>query len=343
VAVSARSADGAIRRLVLVVEDDTANRVLVTRLLEQEGHRVIAVTDGDAALRAVAEHLPDLVLLDLGLPRMDGYEVCRRLRADPRTEALPVILLTGQTSLEDMVTGLDAGADDFVAKPFRLPELLARIRSTMRMRDAMARMRQAHQMVFALANAVEAQDKETGRHCQRLAHWAARVGARVGLGPTELEGVVYGAMLHDVGKIGISDSILLKAGPLTLEEKRLMRRHPEIGERICDPLDAERSWLPIIRHHHERWDGSGYPDRLRGPTIPIGARIVAIVDAFDAMLNDRPYRAASTPAQAIDELRAKSGSQFDPTLVPLLIEEWERNAAGIPVMVELPPMALARL
>jgi putative two-component system response regulator len=341
VAGSARSADTSSRRLVLVVEDDISIRMLVTRILELEGYRVMAVADGELALRAVAQHLPDLVLLDLGLPRMDGHEVCRRLRADPFTEALPIILLTGSGSLEDMVAGLDAGADDFIAKPFRLPELTARIRSTIRMRDAMARMRQAHQMVFALANAVEAQDKETGRHCQRLAHWAGRVGVRLGLGPSELEAIVYGAMLHDVGKIGVRDSILLKPGPLTLEESRQMRLHPEIGERICDPVDPERTWLPIIRHHHERWDGTGYPDRLVGDAAPIGARVVAIVDAFDAMLNVRPYSPAFAPEQAVEELRANAGSQFDPMLVPLLIDEWERSAAGIPVPVHLPPLAVS--
>src|SRR3712207_2506276 len=146
--------------------------------------------------------------------------------------------------------------------------------------------------------------------------------------------IFYGAMLHDVGKIGVRDSILLKPGPLDVEEQRLMRRHPEIGERICDPLDPERSWVPIIRHHHERWDGTGYPDRLRADQTPLGARIVGLVDAFDAMLNDRPYRSACPPDEAIAELRAKAGGQFDPDLVPLLIEEWERTAAGVPVMAE---------
>jgi putative two-component system response regulator len=163
------------------------------------------------------------------------------------------------------------------------------------------------------------------------------------LGPAALEAVVYGAMLHDVGKIGVRDSILIKPGPLTPEETRLMRRHPEIGEGICHPLDPQRLWLPIIRHHHERWDGLGYPDHLVGDATPIGARIVAIVDAFDAMLNDRSYQPAFPPDRAIEELRANAGSQFDPTIVPLLIDEWERSEAGIPVMAELPPMALARL
>lgn len=234
------------RPLVLVVEDDLANRVLLTRLLERDGYAAIAAEDGMAALDAVMEHKPDLVLLDVGLPGIDGIEVCRRLREDPATLTLPVIMLTGSAELDDVVVGLDAGADDFLGKPYQPPELMARIRSALRLRRAMAEMEAAHGVVAALANAVEAKDVTTERHCQRLAAFAYRLAVDIGVAGADLKGVVFGALLHDIGKIGVSESILVKPGPLTDEEWREMRRHPEIGAEICRPLTSSRLFAPIV-------------------------------------------------------------------------------------------------
>jgi putative two-component system response regulator len=326
------------RPLVLVVEDDLPNRALLERLLEREGYRTTSAGDGEAALLAVGEHAPDLILLDIGLPYMDGYEVTRRLRSQLRTLTIPIILLTGRSGLEDVVEGLDAGADDFLSKPFRQPELLARIRSALRLRQALVRMDAAHTAVAALANAVEAKDPSTERHCQRLANLAARLGAQAGLEGIELEAVAYGALLHDVGKIGVPESILTKPTALDADEWALMRRHPEIGERICEPLASAGLFTPIVRHHHERWDGRGYPDGLRGEAIPLGARIVGLVDAFDAMTHDRPYRRGMPAAVAVNELWRESGGQFDRALVPLFVMELERDAEA--VSTELPPSAL---
>jgi putative two-component system response regulator len=271
---------------------------------------------------------------------MDGFEVCRRLRADDRTIALPVIMVTGHTAIDDMVAGLDAGADDFISKPFQQAELLARIRSAFRMRQVIRRMEQAHSIVAALANAVEAKDANLDNHCRRLAYRAARLAASVGITGQELEGVAYGALLHDIGKIAVPEALLQKTGKLDESEREVLRRHPEIGEQICRPLTASRAFAPIIRQHHERWDGQGYPDGMRGEAITLGARIVAITDAFEAIVFGRPYRAPRTQEEAFDELRRESSHQFDPALVPLFIDEMERLEDGQPPVARLPPAAM---
>ncbi len=322
--------------VVLVVEDDPANRTLLTRILEREGYRVVPVADGQAGFTSVAEHSPDLVLLDVGLPKMDGYEVTRRLRRDPRASTLPILLLTGRSSHQDVVDGLDAGADDFVRKPFDHDELLARIRSALRLRRALVGMEASHAVVSALADAVEAKDAMTEHHCQRLAQLASRISLRIGLSLAQTDAIAYGALLHDVGKIGVPEAVITKPTALDEEEWDLMRRHPEIGERICAPLAAFAAFGPIIRHHHERWDGTGYPDGLRGEQIPMGARIVCLVDSFDAMTHDRSYRSARAVTDALGEIVGLAERQFDPDLVPVLVEEatrmpsWEAMMNGRP-------------
>jgi putative two-component system response regulator len=310
----ASSSQNAESARILVIEDDGSIRALLTVLLEREGFYVVTASDGEAGLAAVHEHNPDVVILDVGLPRLDGLEVTRRLRANRSTRTLPIILLTARASIDDMVAGLDAGADDFIGKPFERPELLARVRSGLRMRRAVLGMETAQAVVTALANAVEAKDLVTEQHCERLAVVAARMCERLGLGVDEREAITYGALLHDVGKIGVPEALLSKPGPLTPDEWVVLRRHPEIGERICRPLGLSQSFAPIVRHHHERWDGSGYPDGLRGAAIPLGARIVALADAFDAMTHDRPYRPAFPTIHALDEVRRQAGRQFDPDL-----------------------------
>jgi putative two-component system response regulator len=331
--------NGVTEPLVLIVEDDATQRRLLTRVLEHEGFAALGASDGEAGLAAIVEHSPDLVLLDLNLPRMDGYEICRRLRLDPLTATLPVIVITAHTALDDMVRALDAGADDFLAKPVQQVELMARIRSAIRLRRSITSLERANQIVAALANAVEAKDAQLVHHCRWLAHHAARVGAQVGLRDEELEAVAYGALLHDVGKIGVPEHMLRKEGPLSDDEWTVMRRHPEIGERICRPLRASRGFAPVIRHHHERFDGRGYPDGLVAEQIPLGARIVAVADAYEAIVHGRPYQPAQSAERAAEELMNLRSHQFDPELVPVFLQELERDTAGQPPPVALPQVA----
>ena len=312
--------------LILIAEDEAANRGRLVRHLERAGYRAIAVANGRDALRAALEEAPSVVLLDIGLPGLSGLDVCRRLRADPRTVALPIILVTGQVTSLDVVAGLDAGADDVLRKPYDRTELIARVRSVLRVAHATAEVAGAHGVIAALANAVEAKHATSEQHCQRLAGLAHELGVKAGLEPAALKGLVFGALLHDIGKIGISDAILTKPKPLTAEEWRAMRLHPIIGERICEPLATAAHFAPIVRHHHERWDGGGYPDGLRAEAIPMGARIVGLVDSYDAIIHDRPYRPARDIHSAMAEIRREAGGQFDPELVRLFVPLLEREA-----------------
>jgi putative two-component system response regulator len=326
--------------LVLVIDDDEGQREILTRILNGAGYAARVANDGETGLQAVLEHRPELVLLDLNMPRLDGFEVCRQLRSDPLTATLPVIIISVHSALADMVAALDAGADDFLSKPFQQAELLARMRSAFRLRQAITSLERATQIVATLANAVEAKDLHLVHHCRWLAHHAARVAAQVGLRGEELEAVAYGALLHDVGKIGVPEHLLRKEGPLSEEEWSVMRAHPEIGERICRPLKAARGFAPVIRHHHERFDGQGYPDGLRGEKIPLGARIVTIADAYEAIVHGRPYQPAQSHDAAADELIRLRARQFDPELVPIFLDELERDLQGLPPSADLPPAAL---
>jgi putative two-component system response regulator len=246
---------------------------------------------------------------------MDGYEVCEQLKKSPEGKLLPVVMVTALGQVADRVRGLDVGADDFIVKPIERVELVARVRSLLRVKQLYDRLDDAQRTIFALARAVEAKDSLTEAHTERVGLNARRLGAAVGLGEDALDDLLWGGVIHDIGKIGIPDSILLKSGPLSAEEFEVMKRHVVIGEEIARPLRSAHDLLPIIRHHHERVDGSGYPDGLVGDDIPISARIVAICDAFDALISDRPYRKRQTHAQALDTLSAGAGTQWDIKLV----------------------------
>ncbi len=307
--------------LVLVVDDGEINRALLEAFLSDLDCRLRSAEDGPSALAAIDRETPDLVLLDVQMPGMDGYEVCRRIKAGPRGRLLPVVMLTALDNSNDRVLALEAGADDFMSKPVDRVELVARVRSALRLKAVYDTLDSAEQVIFSLAAAVEAKDKYTEKHTHRVAETARHVGMKLGLPERALDALYRGGIIHDIGKIGVPDAILLKPGPLAGDEIRIMRAHTTIGESIVRPLRSGANLLPIIRNHHERFDGNGYPDGLAGRAIPRLARIVAVCDSYDALVTDRPYRKARSVDEAIATLADGAGKQWDPEVVEVLVGE----------------------
>jgi len=312
---------------ILVVDDEAQNVEVFSRLMKRFGYEVLTATSGELALQSVARDRPDLVLLDVNMPGIDGFEVCRRLKSDTRTRLIPIVLITGMNATEDRVRGIEAGADDFLAKPPVLAELEARVRSLMRLKRYTDELDSAQSVILTLGLTIESRDPCTQGHCERLTRYAAALGGRLGLDEDQLVALRRGAFLHDVGKVGISDVILLKPGPLTPSERAAMQQHPVIGDRLCGELRALEDVRPIVRHHHERPDGTGYPDGLVGDSIPLLARIMNVVDSYDALTTERPYKTARSHEEAVRELReeAARGWKF-----PSLVEEFVAIAESLP-------------
>jgi putative two-component system response regulator len=290
---------------VLIVDDVAGNARLVEALLAPDGYAVRTVGDGAEALRVVRAEPPDLLLMDVMMPEVDGFEACRAIKQDPATRLIPVVLVTSLDDTASRIRGIEAGADDFVSKPFNAPELRARIRSLLRIKHYTDDLDSAESVIVSLALTIEARDSTTAGHCQRLARYASALGQTLGLAEDDVSALACGGYLHDVGKVGIPDAVLLKPGPLQAAEYELIKQHTVIGDRLCGELRSLRKVRPIVRHHHERLDGSGYPDGLRGDSTPLLAQIMGIVDVFDALTSDRPYRPALPAERAAEELQSE--------------------------------------
>ena len=318
---------------VLVVDDGPANRELIEACLAGIDCEVRPAGDGESALREIELRKPDLVLLDVQMPGMNGYEVCRRIKNDPRTRLIPVVMITSLDRTSDRVEALNAGADDYMSKPVERVELVARVRSALRLKSVYDSLDSAEQVIFALAAAVELKDPYTEAHAVRVAETSRRVGVRLGVPEDMLDPLYRGGLIHDIGKIGVPDAILLKTGALDANEMELMRSHTTKGAELVAPLASGEHLVPIIRHHHERFDGAGYPDGLRGQQIPWLARIVAVSDAYDALVNDRPYRPRRSREEAIAVLMNGAGTQWDAEVVDAFLQELasvpQRKAAGV--------------
>ena len=294
---------GRVPATILVADDESANREILAELLEREGYRTVSAADGAQALEVLRSQHVDLALLDVMMPGRTGFAVCHEAKSNPATRLIPVVLVTGLNRSEDRIKGIEGGADDFLSKPVDRAELLARVRSLLRLKHFTDELESAETVLCSLAISIEAKDPYTVGHCDRLSVYAEAMGRRLGLSAELQIALRRGGIVHDLGKVAVPEYILRKPGPLTPEERLIMQEHPVVGERICAPLKSFRNVLPIIRHHHEKLDGSGYPDGLKGDAIPLTARILSTVDIYDALTTDRPYRRAFSQDQALATMR----------------------------------------
>jgi putative two-component system response regulator len=302
---------------ILVIDDEHVIRMLVMEILEAAGHAVTGAESAERALTLLDREDFDLVVSDVVMPGLSGLELLEVVRV--RRASLPVVLVTGAGTYDTLSRALTRGAAGLVTKPFAHADLQSAVADALerasRSRDELREKLLAPTLASALANAIEARDSYLYGHCERLAALAVRLAESLRLRPDEVETVRLGAILHDVGKIGIPDRVLLKPGPLDEEERRIVRTHPEIGDRLLEPLDLLAAARPIVRHHHERWDGGGYPDGLAAEEIPLGARIVAVADAIEAMSSRQLYRRPRTAEEIVAELEEHSGAQWDGRVV----------------------------
>src|ERR1700723_147528 len=306
---------------ILVVDDQEPNRELLDELLTAQGFKVITVPDGASAFLELTRAEGDLVLMDVMMPDLSGFEICDKIKSDPETCLIPVVLITSLSEKEDRIEGIKAGADDFLTRPVDRTELLARVRSLVRLKQRTDELERAEAVLFSLGRSIEGKDPYTHGHCERLADYSAVLGEALNLPAEQITALRRGGVVHDIGKIAVPDSILLKPSALSEAEWELVREHPALGERICAPLKSFRLVLPIIRHHHEKRDGSGYPDGLSRESIPLTARVLQIVDVYDALTTKRPYKKALTVAEALLMMKEEvSKGWWDPHI----FNEFER-------------------
>jgi putative two-component system response regulator len=319
---------------VLIVDDEYSGRETLQSVLEGEGYNLIMAENGLQAIEKAKAHQPDVILLDVMMPGMTGFEVCERIRSDPQVAEIPIIILTALDDRDSLLTGLKSGADDFISKPFDRFELRARLIGITRLNrfhklvDEREKLQQAHQhlldaydaTIAGWSHAMDLRDRETEGHSQRVTELTLKLAKAFGIQENELTHIRHGALLHDMGKLGIPDSILQKPDQLTNEEWVVMRKHPQLAYELLYPIEYLRPALDIPYSHHEKWDGTGYPRGLKGEEIPLSARIFAIVDVWDAITSDRPYRPAYTIDQALSHIREQSGKHFDPQVVDVFFK-----------------------
>lgn len=333
------------RPRILIVDDSPLNISVLVGLLKTDYKTLVAKDGTQAFARVFSEQQPDLILLDIMMPGIDGYEVCERLKQDPRSKHIPIIFVSAMSAVGDEEKGLALGAVDYISKPFSPPIILARIRTHLALamqkreleREVLRRTQELDnsrkELIRRLGLAAEYKDNETGLHVQRMAEYARLVGLEMGLTESDAETLAAAAPMHDIGKLGIPDAILCKPGKLTSDEFETIKAHPQIGAKILDNPDSELLTMAreIALYHHEKWDGSGYPHGLAGDDIPLVARIAAIADVFDALVSERPYKKSWTVADAVNLFEEQKGFHFDPQVVdafkrvlPKILEVRER-------------------
>ena len=319
---------------VLIVDDEYIGRETLQSVLEGEGYELEMAENGYQAIEKAKQLLPDVILLDVMMPGMTGFEVCQRIRSDPQIAEIPIIILTALDDRESLLNALKAGADDFITKPFDRYELRARllgitqlnryqklIQERAKLREANAQLLSAYEATIeGLSHALDLRDRETEGHSRRVTELTAKLAQALGMSVDDLMHIRRGALLHDVGKIGVPDSILHKPDQLTDEEWAIMHKHPQLAYDMLHPIEYLHPALIIPLNHHEKWDGTGYPRGLKGEEIPLVARLFAVVDVWDALTSDRPYRPAWSEEEARKYIREEAGKHFDPQVVDLFFQ-----------------------
>ncbi len=311
---------------LLIVEDDVAMLIALRDILESAGYQVSTAMNGKEALNRFGEMNPALILSDISMPIMDGIELFETVRKLPGGKAVPFIFLTARGTRQDVFAGMSLGADDYITKPVTSQELISAVKARLTRANELlvAQLKIAYKSsLFALANAIEARDQYTHDHVLRTNAYAQAIALELGWSESMREILEYGAILHDIGKLEVPITILQKDKPLSPEEWEKMSQHPTVGGHMIEGIDYLAQAVPIIHHHHERWDGKGYPDGLNGEEIPIGARLLAVVDSFEALTTDRPYRKAIPPEKACEEIASRSGTKYDPDMVAAFMRCWE--------------------
>jgi putative two-component system response regulator len=316
---------------ILIVDDDTAGQLTLESILDGQGYDLEFAENGVQALEKLSRLLPDLILLDVMMPGMDGFEVCRRIRSTPSIAEIPIIMLTALDDKKSLMIGLEAGADDYLTKPYDRYELLARLMGITRLNryrklvDERTNTEETHAQLLAAyeatidgwSHALDLRDRETAGHSQRVAQLTVQLAIMADVPQNEIVHIRRGALLHDMGKLAIPDSILLKPAALNEEEWTWMKKHPEYAKEMISSIEYLRPALDIPYCHHEKWDGTGYPRGLKGEAIPFAARLFAVVDVWDALTSDRPYRPAWTQQKALEHIQNESGKHFEPLVVEL--------------------------
>jgi putative two-component system response regulator len=316
---------------ILIVDDDTAGQITLESILDGQGYHLEFAENGALALEKIERLFPDIILLDVMMPGMDGFEVCRRIRATPAIAEIPVIMLTALDDKKSLMNGLEAGADDYLTKPYDRYELLARMMGITRLNryrklvDERINTEETHAQLLAAyeatidgwSHALDLRDRETEGHSQRVAKLTVQLATMAGVPQHEIVHIRRGALLHDIGKLAIPDSILLKPSALNEEEWTLMKKHPQYANEMISSIEYLRPALDIPYCHHEKWDGSGYPRGLKGEEIPLAARLFAVVDVWDALTSNRPYRPAWTTEKTFEHIQNESGKHFEPRVVDL--------------------------
>ena len=309
------------RSSVLIVDDLWSNLELLEAIFTNAGFEVFSARDTYSALSIFESHKIDIAILDIMMPGMDGYELCKKLKSLTEKYFFPVILLTALTDRESRITGLQCGADDFISKPFDTTELIIKVNSLIKIKTLQDELEHSENVILTLAVALEARDPYTRGHSTRVGDLSKSFASFLGFGSREQDAVRKAGILHDIGKIGVTTDLLCKEGKLTCDELEAIKRHTIIGEDICRPLVSMRGILSAIRSHHERWDGKGFPDGLLGEEIPLNARILSIADSFDAMISQRPYRNGRSMDVVIAVFKnEKRAGQWDPSLLDQFVE-----------------------